>query len=189
VTFRNGFDVANGFEPSGAIVHRLRHKSGGTELDVRIGDMTSTTMSRTYPLVYLVFNTIFNIQTQDGWIECFRNAARHLSESGAFLIEAAVPDVWLASEQYAVPEKVTGESVTLDVCKYDPVTQILYENHVQIREDGITMSPIACRLAWPSELDLMARIAGLELVERWGGWHKQPYTARDMHVSVYRKSR
>ncbi len=78
--------------------------------------------------------------------------------------------------------------MTLDVCSYDPVTQVLDENHVRIAADGIRFGPISCRLAWPSELDLMARIAGLELAERWGGWHRQPYTGRDQHVSVYRRA-
>jgi SAM-dependent methyltransferase len=178
----------DGIELSQPMVDQLRQKPGGADLDVRIGDMSTVSMDRTYPLVYLVFNTIFNVQTQDGQIECFRNAARHLDEDGVFLIEAAVPDAWLPSDRYAVPEKVTGDGVTLDVCMYDPITQILHENHVTITESGIHMAPIACRLAWPSELDLMARIAGLELAERWGGWEKQPYTGRGMHVSVYRKA-
>ena len=143
-------------------------------------------MNRTYPLVYLVFNTIFNIQSQAGQIECFRNAARHLDTNGVFVIEAAVPDAWLPTDRYAVPEKVSGDAVTLDVCLYDPITQILHENHVTISETGIRMVPIAGRLAWPAELDLMAKIAGLKLIDRWGGWQQQqPYTGRDMHVSVY----
>lgn len=179
--------TVDGIELSEAMVNRLRQKPGGAALDVHVGDMTTTSLDRTYPLVYLVFNTIFNIQTQDGQIECFRNAARHLNDNGVFVIEAAVPDAWLPSESYAKPEKVSSDSVTLDVCKYDPVTQILHENHVTISTDGIRMAPIDCRLAWPAELDLMARIAGLELVQRWGGWQKQPYTGRDMHVSVYKK--
>lgn len=178
----------DGIELSQPMVDQLRQKPGGADLDVRIGDMATVSMERTYALVYLVFNTIFNIQTQDGQIECFHNAARHLDADGVFLIEAAVPDAWLPSDRYAVPEKVTDDGVTLDVCMYDPITQILHENHVSISESGIRMAPIACRLAWPSELDLMARIAGLELVERWGGWEKQPYTGRGMHVSVYRKA-
>ena len=178
----------DGVELSDAMVDILKAKPGGADLNVQVGDMSTASMDRTYPLVFLVYNTIFNIQTQDGQIECFRNAARHLTGDGVFVIEAAVPDAWLPSDRYALPERVTGDSVTLDVCKYDPVTQILHENHVTIGVDGIRMAPIDCRLAWPSELDLMARIAGLELAERWGGWHKQPYTGRDMHVSVYRKT-
>lgn len=179
----------DGIELSEAMVAKLRNKTAGKDLDVWTGDMTAVTTGRTYLLVYLVFNTFFNIQTQEGQIECFRNAAKHLRDDGVFVIEAAVPDAWLPTERYAVPERVTGDSVTLDVCLYDPITQILHENHVTIGADGVRMAPIACRLAWPSELDLMAKIAGMELTERWGGWQKQPYTGRDLHISVYRKSR
>lgn len=177
----------DGIELSEAMVERLRSKPGGKGINVRIGDMASVSMGLTYPLVYLVFNTIFNIQTQEGQINCFRNAARHLAEDGVFVIEAAVPDDWLPNDSYTMPERVEANSVTLDVCKYDPVTQILHENHVTISTDGIRFAPIDCRLAWPSELDLMAQIAGLKLVDRWGGWQKQPYSGRDMHISVYKK--
>lgn len=177
----------DGIELSEAMIAELRRKPGGETLEVWTGDMSTATTQRSYPLVYLVFNTIFNLQTQDGQVNCFLNAARHLDVEGVFVIETAVPDAWLPTDRYAVPELVTGDSVTLDVCQYDPVTQILHENHVRITESGITMGPIACRLAWPGELDLMARIAGLKLIDRWGGWHKQPYTGKDIHVSVWQK--
>jgi SAM-dependent methyltransferase len=180
-----GIEV-DGVELSPAMVDVLRRKQLG--LDVWIGHMASTSTGRTYGLVYLVFNTIFNILTQDGQVACFENAARHLSEDGVFVVEAAVPSAWLPSESYVRPERVDAGGVTLDVCTYDPVTQILDENHVRIGAGGIDFGPISCRLAWPSELDLMARLAGLRLVDRWGGWHKQPYTGRDMHVSVYART-
>ncbi|GAB3299702.1 methyltransferase domain-containing protein [Epidermidibacterium keratini] len=96
-----------------------------------------------------------------------------------------VPSAWIKTNAYARPEDVAANAVVLDVCTYDPATQILDENHVRIGDDGVRFSPISCRLAWPSELDLMARIAGLSLLERYGGWHQQPYTGEGMHVSVY----
>lgn len=176
----------DGIELSSAMVDQLRRKPAGEKPQVWIGDMAATDTGRRYPLVYLVFNTIFNILTQDGQVACFENAARHLTEDGVFVVEAAVPSAWLPSESYARPERVETRAVALDVCSYDPATQILDENHVTITSDGARFAPISCRLAWPSELDLMARIAGLRLIERWGGWQKQPYTGRDMHVSVYR---
>lgn len=180
--------AVEGIELSQAMVDRLRDKPGGRDLPVVVGDMTSVRTGKTYPLVYLVFNTIFNLLTQDEQVACFENAARHLGDGGAFVVEAAVPSAWLPSESYARPERVEVDAVTLDVCSYDPVTQILDENHVRISQEGIRFGPISCRLAWPAELDLMARIAGLRLDERWGGWQRQPYTGRDMHVSVYRKA-
>lgn len=180
--------AVEGIELSQAMVDRLRDKPGGRDLPVVVGDMTSVRTGKAYPLVYLVFNTIFNLLTQDEQVACFENAARHLGDGGAFVVEAAVPSAWLPSESYARPERVEVDAVTLDVCSYDPVTQILDENHVRISQEGIRFGPISCRLAWPAELDLMARIAGLRLDERWGGWQRQPYTGRDMHVSVYRKA-
>lgn len=178
----------DGIELSAAMIERLRAKPGGAALDVHLGDMTATRTGRRYGLVYLVFNTIFNLLRQEEQVACFENAAMHLGEGGVFVVEAAVPSAWLPSEAYARPERITATSVTLDVCTYDPVTQLLEENQVRIGTDGIAMMPISCRLAWPSELDLMARLVGLRLRERWGGWHHQPYTGRDLHVSVYEQA-
>lgn len=178
-----------GIELSQAMVDVLRRKPGGPALDVTVGDMTSVHTGRTYEVVYLVFNTIFNLLTQDDQVRCFENAAGHLTDSGVFLVEAAVPSAWLPAHAYANPEEISLDAVTLDVCTYDPVTQILDENHVRLsKNEGIRFAPISCRLAWPSELDLMARLAGLRLADRWGGWHRQPYTGKDMHVSTYRRA-
>lgn len=178
----------DGIELSEAMIHQLRNKPEGRDLDVWSGDMTTVRTGRTYGAVYLVYNTIFNLLTQDDQVECFQNAARHMDEDGTFVIEAAVPSAWLPSESYTRPERVEANAVVLDVCAYDPATQILNENHVRIDADGTHFGPIACRLAWPSELDLMARLAGLRLKSRWGGWQKQPYTGRDMHVSLYTRA-
>ncbi len=179
----------DGIELSRAMVDRLRAKPGGEALHVTLGDMSAVGTGKTYRVVYLVFNTVFNLLTQDDQVACFENAARHLTEDGAFLVEAAVPSSSLPSHSYARPEDVQAQAVTLDVCTYDPVTQILDENHVRISQDeGIRFGPISCRLAWPSELDLMARLAGLRLEQEWGGWQRQPYTGTDAHVSVYRRA-
>jgi hypothetical protein len=151
--------------------------------------MARTQVEGSFSLVYLVYNTIFNLLTQDDQVTCFQNAARHLADGGAFLVEAAVPSAWIDPPHYVRPEQVEADAVSFDVARYDPVTQILDENHVRISSEGIRFSPIVCRLAWPAELDLMARIAGLTLTERWGGWHKQPFTADSLlHVSVYRRA-
>ena len=175
--------VVDGIEQSAAMVEVLHAKDHG--LDVRVGDMVAVGTGRTYGLVYLVYNTIFNLLTQDEQVACYANAARHLDDDGVFVVEAAVPSAWLPSDSYVQPERVEADAVVLDVCAYDPVTQVLDENHVRIDATGTHFGPISCRLAWPSELDLMARLAGLRLVERWGGWQRQPYTGHDQHVSVY----
>ncbi|GAB2684355.1 class I SAM-dependent DNA methyltransferase [Thalassiella azotivora] len=182
---RRGVRV-DGIELSPHMVERLRGKPGGDRLDVRLGDMARETTGRRYPLVYLVYNTIFNLLTQDDQVECFRNAARHLDDGGVFVVEAAPPWAWVRGTRYVDVEQVSAGSVVLDVNTYDPVTQVLDENHVRIGVDGILMGPVSCRLAAPSELDLMARLAGLRLVERWGGWCCEPFTASSaLHVSVY----
>ena len=182
-----GVDVT-GIELSRDMVDRLRAKPGGSDIDVTIGDMASTVVPGAYSLVYLVFNTIFNLVTQDNQVRCFENAARHLSDEGAFVVETAVPSAWTKEHEYVRPEWVGTDSVGFDVCRYDPVTQLLEENHVALSAGGIRFGPLVCRLIWPSEMDLMARLAGLRLTERYGGWHREPFTADSLlHVSVYRR--
>jgi SAM-dependent methyltransferase len=182
---RRGVRV-DGIELSPHMVARLRQKAGGDDLDVLVGDMASETTGKTYSLVYLVFNTIYNILTQEGQVDCFKNAARHLAEGGVFVIEAAPPWAWIRGDQFVNVERITAESVTLDVNQYDQVTQVLNENHVSLGAGGTTMGPISCRLIWPSEMDLMAQLAGLRLVERAGGWNGERFTSSSpCHVSVY----
>jgi Methyltransferase domain len=179
----------DGIELSPDMVARLREKPGGDRLTVTVGDLATTELDGTYMLVYLVFNTIFNVLTQDDQVRCFENAARHLDDDGAFVVETAVPQAWTKQYDYVNPERIGMNEVALDVCHYDPVTQLLEENHVVLSNAGIRFSPIVCRLASPSELDLMARIAGLRLQSRWGGWRNQRFDSRcDSHVSVYRKA-
>jgi hypothetical protein len=183
-----GVGVA-GIELSPHMVDQLRSKPGGTGVDVTIGDMASDGAAGTFSLVYLVFNSIFNLLTQDDQVRCFGNAARHLDDEGAFVVETAVPSAWTKQYEYVRPEWVGMDSVGFDVCRYDPVTQLLEENHVRLAADGIRFGPIVCRLIWPSEMDLMARLAGLRLTERWGGWLREPFTADSTrHVSVYRRA-
>jgi SAM-dependent methyltransferase len=178
----------DGIELSGDMVEQLRAKPASADLDVVVGDMSTASTGRTYDLVYLVFNTIFNLLTQDDQVRCFENAARHLTADGCFVVEAGVPSSWLPQRSYVDAERVAADGVTLDVCRYDPATQILDENHVRITAGAIRFGPISQRLAWPAELDLMARIAGLRLRERWGGWDGQPYTGEGLHVSVYERA-
>ena len=176
----------DGIELSPDMVARLREKPGGDAIDVTMGDMSTARAPAAYPLVYLVFNTIYNLLTQDDQVRCFENAARHLTDEGRFVIEAGVPSAWVRGNQYIDVERLANDEVVLDINRYDPVTQILDESHVTFTDAGVRLGPISCRLAWPSELDLMARIAGLRLVNRWGGWRNEPFTAAsERHISVY----
>lgn len=180
----------DGIELSRDMVDRMREKPGGDKIEVTMGDMSRVTTGRTYGLVYLVYNTIGNLLTQDDQVRCFQNAARHLDPGGVFVLECRVPAAPARpGHQFVDAEEVVADHVVLGVCQYDPVTQILDNNHVQISADGIFLSPISLRLAHPPEFDLMARIAGLRLRNRWGGWNGEPFTAASWrHVSVYERA-
>ncbi|MCW2602184.1 MAG: Methyltransferase type 11 [Pseudonocardiales bacterium] len=180
----------DGIELSPDMIDRLRAKSGGPEIRVVHGDMSVDWAGDGYALIYLVFNTIFNLLTQEGQVRCFQNAARQLADDGAFVVEATVPNDFLAlpGDQYVQAERVEADSVTLDVARFDRVTQILDESHVTLGPQGIRITPIATRYIWPSEMDLMARLAGLRLRERSAGWHGEAFDGRSArHVSVYGK--
>lgn len=178
----------DGIDLSTAMVDRLRAKPGGDQLDVTIGDFAAVDVPGRYRVVYVVFNTFHNLLTQDDQVRCFENVAAHLTDDGVFVIEAATP--WrlqrLRDNQYVDAEEIRVDRVTLDVGRHDPVTQLYDESHVTLSAEGIRVSPIVTRYCWPSELDLMARIAGVRLHDRWGGWQGEPFTADSRrHVSVY----
>lgn len=183
---RSGVRV-DGIEQSQHMVDRMRERPDGERVHVVIGDMARVDMGRKYALVYLVYNTIGNLITQDEQVRCFENAARHLTDEGVFVLECRVPSAPTRTErQFVEAEHIAVDQVTLHVARYDPVSQLLDANHVHIGEDGIAFGPIRLRLAHPPEFDLMARIAGLRLRQRAGGWHREPFTATSWrHVSVY----
>lgn len=181
----------DGIDFSEPMVARLRQKPGGADLDVTIGDFCDVSVDRTYPLVFIVFNSLFNVLSQDDQVRCFENVAAHLDPGGAFVVEGGCTLGWLdhvRNGQYVEAERIQAEAVRFDLLKLDPAAQMLYENHVELDRDGARFTPVVQRYAWPSELDLMARIAGLRLEERWSGWNRQRFTARSENViSVYRK--
>jgi SAM-dependent methyltransferase len=178
----------DGIDLSTAMVAKLREKPGGDALAVTIGDFADVPVEGSYRLIYVVFNTLFNLLTQDDQVRCFENVAAHLADDGSFLVEALLP-AWLhrlRDGQHVDAEHVGVDEVRLDVGRHDPVEQRLEESHVHLTRDGVRLFPIVMRYAWPSELDLMARIAGLRLRDRWGGWEREPFTsASTRHVSVY----
>ena len=184
----------DGIEQSAAMIQRLRAKPGGEALTVVQGDMADVPVSGTYRLIYVIFNSIYNLLTQNDQVRCFAGVARHLEEDGVFLLEAALPGPGEAApgpqyrlqDQYVAAEQVDADRVVLDVGRYDPVTQLLDRSRLIITPGGVHLSPISLRFAWPSELDLMARLAGLRLQSRWGGWNGEPFTATSRrHISVY----
>lgn len=177
-----------GIDFSPAMVAKLRGKPGGDQIAVTMGNFADVPVQGTYRLVYVVFNTLFNLLTQDDQVRCFENVAAHLTDDGSFVIEAFVPTYLtrLRSDQYVDAEAIAVNEVRLDVGRHDPVTQRLEESHVVLSREGVRVYPIVARYAWPSELDLMARIAGLRLKERWAGWNREPFMAASgNHVSIY----
>jgi SAM-dependent methyltransferase len=182
-----GVPVA-GIDASEAMVARLRGKPGGDQIEVAIGDMTTTRVGDGFRLVYLVYNTINNLVTQDAQVACFRNAAEHLEPGGAFVVEVGVPDLRrLPPGQTAVPFTVEQDRLGFDT--YDVVTQEMWSHHYWREADRIDSLSIPFRYVWPSELDLMARLAGMRLRERWTGWRREPFTGDSRsHVSVYEKA-
>ena len=181
-----GVPVA-GIDSSEAMVARLCEKPGGKNIEVKIGDFATSRVDGEFALVYLVFNTIFNLVTQDDQVACFENAAAHLASGGSFVIETGVPDLQsLPLGQAIIPFRADPSGVSFDV--YDVVTQRFSSQHYYFSESGVESSPFEFRYAWPAELDLMARIAGLTLQDRWAGWQQEPFTSLSRsHVSVYEK--
>jgi len=178
----------DGIDLSPAMVARLRAKPGGDQIAVTMGDFAEVPVPGAYRLIFVVFNTLFNLLTQDDQVRCFENVAAHLTDDGSFVVEAFVPTFLtrLRTDQYVDAEAIGVDQVRLDVGRHDPVTQRLNESHVVLSSEGVRLYPIVTRYAWPSELDLMARIAGLRLKDRWAGWNQEPFTAASStHVSVY----
>ncbi|GHJ46910.1 methyltransferase [Catellatospora sp. TT07R-123] len=180
-----------GIELSQPMADELRRKASAADLPVVVGDMATTTvpgMPGRFSLVYLVFNSIGNLRTQDEQVECFRNAARHLAPGGRFVIELWVPGIRrFPPGQVAVPFDVTDRHVGFDT--YDMVTQQGTSHHYRRYPDGSTSYGYSnFRYIWPAECDLMARLAGLALEQRVAGWDGAPFTSDSgSHVSVWRK--
>jgi len=178
----------DGIEFSPDMIAELRKKPGGNALDVRQGDMTTTELGRSYSLVFLVFNTIMNLATQEAQVQCFRNAAKHLNKGGKFVVEVMVPALRLYPPgAIAVPSDVSSGHLGFDT--YETASQKLTSHHVTIAADGSSHSnSIPFRYVWPSELDLMAEIAGLKLHWRHGDWNNTAFDDNSKaHVSVWEK--
>ena len=179
--------LVDGIDISPAMVEQLRTKSGGDRISVTIGDFSDVPVPGTYRLIYVVFNTLFNLLTQEEQVRCFENVAAHLTDDGSFVIEAGSPASLyrLRDDQYVDAESIEVDAVRLDVLRHDPAKQMLDESHVSISGTGVRLNPVVQRYAWPAELDLMARIAGLRLKERWDGWNREPFSGKGNVVSVY----
>ena len=184
---RRGVPV-HGIELSKAMVARLKAKPGGEDIGVTIGDFATTAVEGTFSLAYVVFNTILNLTTQAEQVQCFRNVAAHLDPGGCFVIEVLVPDLRrLPPGETARVFHVSENRWGID--EYDVATQGLTSHHFEVVDQRLERTSMPFRYAWPSELDLMAQLAGMELRERWAGWKREPFTGESrMHISIWAKS-
>ncbi|MGI9504242.1 MAG: class I SAM-dependent DNA methyltransferase [Geminicoccaceae bacterium] len=177
----------SGIDMSRPMVQRLRAKPGGADVDVTIGDFSTARVSGPFSLVYLVFNTINNLTTQEAQVACFQNAAAHLEPGGLFVIEVGVPPLQrLAQGETKLVFNLDDTHWGID--EFDVVTQAFSSHHVKFLDGEAVRQSIPFRYVWPAELDLMARLAGMSLKERWGGWNREPFTsASTSHISVWQK--
>ena len=170
------------------MVDRLRAKPGADDISVTIGDFATTRVQGTFRLAYLVYNTIMNLTSQDEQVACFRNVAAHLEPGGCFVIEVVVPDL----RRLLPGETVRAFAVSPTYVGFDEYTdmtaQIVYSHHYRVAGDKLEVFSAPFRYVWPSELDLMARIAGMTVRERWSGWNREPFTSESTsHISVWEK--
>jgi SAM-dependent methyltransferase len=178
-----------GIDASAAMVAKLREKPGGTDIPVTMGDFADVPVEGRFPLVFVVFNTLFALLTQDDQRRCLRNVADHLTDDGVFVVEAFVPDIARFDRGQRVDaRRVEVGRAFLEVSRHDAGNQRVSSQLVVLEETGLRMFPVELRYVWPSELDLMAELAGLRLRERWGGWNREPFTGELTHVSVYERA-
>jgi SAM-dependent methyltransferase len=181
-----------GIDASPAMVAKLRSKARGGEIPVTMGNFADLTIAGRFSLIFVAFNTFFALPTQEDQLRCFASVAAHLEPQGAFCIEAFVPDLSRYDRygQRVEASDVDANSARIDLSVHDVAGQKIVAQHIVLSEAGIRLYPVQLRYCWPSELDLMARLAGLTLEDRWGGWLKEPFgAASGKHISVYRAQR
>jgi SAM-dependent methyltransferase len=179
----------HGIDSSEAMVAKLRAKPGGEAIPVTMGDFVDLPVPGKFALIYIPFNTFFALFSQEDQIACFASVADHLLPGGRFVVDAFVPDVGRYSRgQLVEVQGIETDVLHLLAARHDPVKQRITSHRVVIAAEGTRLFPVNLRYAWPAELDLMARLAGLSLEHRWSGWRRQPFTADSTsHISVYRK--
>jgi len=179
--------LVHGIELSPAMVEQLRSKEGSEEIGVTMGDFSTAEVEGTFKLAYLVRNTITNLTSQEQQVACFCNVAAHLEPEGCFVIEVYVPEL----RRLPPGESVHAFTVTpthLGFEEYDVATQIAYSHHYWVVDGQLETFSAPFRYVWPSELDLMAHIAGMRLRERWSDWDREPFTGESRsHISVWEK--
>jgi len=182
----NGVEV-HGIDASPSMIAKLRSKPGGGNIPVLVGNFADVAADGQFDLVYVVINTFFTLRSQQEQVRCFGNVARLLTSKGLFALEAFVPDMSLHPGGQSVrASAVKADMVSLHVSIHDPVEQRVAGQQIIMTEEGIRLYPVEIRYAWPSELDLMAALAGLKLQHRWSSWRRDPFTSESKkHISIY----
>ncbi|MEU5209999.1 class I SAM-dependent methyltransferase [Streptomyces sp. NPDC020742] len=179
-----------GIDGSPAMAERLRAKPGGSDIPVTIGDMADVPVEGPFQLSYLVYNTLFNLPSQARQVDCFRNVAEVLAPGGCFVVECFIQDLTeFDRHQRVATRQLSDDAVHMEFLLHDPVEQAVTYQRVTFGPQGTSLRPLRLRYVWPSEMDLMAQLAGLRLRERWTDWARSPFTAASRgHVSVFEKA-
>ncbi|HEV2836489.1 MAG TPA: class I SAM-dependent methyltransferase [Pyrinomonadaceae bacterium] len=177
----------HGVDAAASMISRLKEKPGGDRITITQGNFAEVPVEGTFALIYIVFNTFFALTSQEEQVQCFRNVAAHLAPGGCFVIEAFVPDVKrFIYRQANWATKVTEDEVQLDVGQHDAASQRVISQKVVLKNGSVQLYPVQIRYCWPSELDLMAQLAGLRLRERWTNWKREPFNSEsNFHISIY----
>ncbi len=171
----------HGIDLSEAMVSHLYEKPGSKGIDVTIGDFSTLSVGGSFSIVYLIFNTIMNLTTQEAQVACFHNAAAHLVPGGCFIIEVMLPDLQrLPHGEIIRPFKISDIQLGFD--EYNIAEQGLISHHFEMINGRWERQSIPFRYVWPAELDLMAQLAGMRLRERWAGWRREPFTSDSQHL-------
>lgn len=176
----------HGVDASERMVAKLREKPGGIRIPVTMGDFADVPVDGEFPLIYIVFNSFFALPSQDEQVRCFENIASHLTPDGLFVMSAFVPDPARFGGGRVSVSRIEDDLVQLDTTRLDPVAQVSHSQHVVLTPEGVRLYPVNVRWAYPPELDLIARLAGLRLRDRWSSWKREAFTGESVqHVSVY----
>jgi SAM-dependent methyltransferase len=184
-----GLEV-HGIDNSTAMLAELAAKPGGDRVHATVGDFAEVDVEGRFPLIFVAVNTLFLLPTQEQQVRCFQTVAEHLADDGVFVVDVFLPDLSLYDHGQSVRvQRLTSDGVVLTVAQHDLIAQQIQAQQLLLRADRIRLVPGVLRYAWPAELDLMARLAGLRLRERWGGWRREPFTAASRsHVSLYERA-
>lgn len=176
-----------GIDASHAMVEKLKLKQGSDEINLHIGSFVEISFTENFDLVYVVFITIFALLTQEEQVHCFQNVAKHLESKGLFTVEAFIPDLSrFQGGQTVRAIQLESQQTRLDASIIDPIHQVITSQHIVLDNEKTRINPVKLRYIWPSEMDLMARLAGLQLLHRWENWNQAPFTSSSRkHISVY----